>query len=94
MLREEERTRLKFHQHVTLIYRGQLEHQNCIIITKPSEEPAIKKKGRHAIGAALNDVGEGQQQPTSIGDPYAARRNLASSGTTIAFNGRRLTDGA
>src|SRR5438876_407769 len=42
---EEECARIQFHEHFTLSDRGQLYHENCVIITKTSEKPAIQEEG-------------------------------------------------
>ncbi len=46
---EEECARIQFHEAFPLADRGQLHHENGIIIAKPSEKPIIQKEGRHPI---------------------------------------------
>jgi len=66
VLGEEERRGIELHEHVPLADRGELQHQHGVLIPEPREEPAIHEVRGHAVGTALSDVGEPEQESVRI----------------------------
>ena len=52
-------------------------NEHRIIVAEAREESAIKKEGRHAVGAALDDIRQAEQQAASGGNRYSPSLGLS-----------------
>ena len=71
VLGEEEGTWVQLHEDLALADRRELHNEHRIIVAEAREESAIKKEGRHAVGAALDDIRQAEQQAASGGNRYS-----------------------
>src|SRR6266550_2377684 len=77
VLGEEEGAWVQLHEDVALADGRELHNEHGIIVAEAREESVIKKEGRHAVGAALDDIRQGEQQASSGENRYSPSLGLS-----------------